>query len=313
MWQYHDVMQDILINGYMQGNRTTDRAIKTDYGYAMRFDMRDGFPAVTTKKLAFDMMKAEMIGFLRGYDNAEQFAALGCNWWRKDANENTQWLASPHREGDGHMGRVYGVQWRRYRGPFLFVDTTTAPAGETSPFVLTEDDRQYYVYQDEIDQLQQVLDAIRNTPESRRIIMTAWNPAELDKMCLPPCHVTYKFMVNVKTKELSMSLWQRSCDMFLGVPMNIAGGALLLHLVAKATGLLPRFMTHHLDDAHIYESHVNQVEQQLRRGAYLHPELDIRCDLYGADADGLAAIEPRDIALINYQHHPAIKAEMVTG
>lgn len=287
MKQYHDLLTEILSAGYLQDNRTTCPAITLPYGTTMRFDMADGFPAITTKRLHFAGIRGEIIGFLRGYTNADDFAALGCNWWRKDADENTQWLASRHREGPGDLGRVYGAQWRGWR----------RQDGGT------------------LDQVQMALAAIRNNPTSRRIIISAWRPDEFNEMALPPCHVLYRFQVNVAAGELNMSLYQRSADMFLGVPMNIAGAALLLHLVAAATGLRPRWLTHHIDEPHIYENAVDAVREQLGNQHLPLARLAIWESLSGASADELAAVEPHAIRLVDYRctELKTPRVAMVTG
>jgi thymidylate synthase len=287
MRQYHALLSDVLTNGYRQENRTTSAALTLPYGTTLRFDMRDGFPAITTKRLHFAGIRGEIIGFLRGYTNAEHFAELGCSWWRKDANTNTEWLSSPYRKGPGDLGHVYGYLWRRW----------------------PRADGTY------IDQVQAALDAIRTNPTSRRILFSAWNPDELEKMALPPCHVLYRFQVNVAAGELNMSMYQRSADMFLGVPMNIAGAALLLHLFAAATGLRPRWLTHHIDEPHIYENAIDAVREQLGNEHLAPPVLQIYPQLFGATADELAAVNPYDIRLIGYQctDLKAPRVEMVTG
>ncbi len=284
MKQYHDVLNDVLIHGTRQANRTGTDAISMP-GHMMRFDMVDGFPAVTTKKLYFRKAIGENIAFLRGATTVKEFEDLGCDWWVKDANENSQWLASPHRKGEGDLGHIYGYQWRNWPNP----------GGKP------------------IDQLQVVLDTIRQNPTSRRIIMTAWNPAELPKMALPPCHQDYQFIVNVERGELNLCMKQRSCDMFLGVPMNIFGSAMMLHLVAKATGLRARHLTMFLADAHIYVNHLDQVQEQLKRDPLPLPTIEIGAELLGCNADHLAAIQPHQIKVLNYQSHPAIFGEMSTA
>lgn len=284
MKQYHHILQDILAYGTRQANRTGTDAISIP-GHMMRFDMNDGFPMVTTKQLFYRKAIGENIGFLRGYNTVEQFESLGCDWWAKDANENSKWLQSPFRKGKGDLGRIYGQQWRKWTN------------GSRLP----------------IDQLQLVLDTIRNDPTSRRILMSAWRPDEMDQMALPPCHVSYQFIVNVEKGELNLCMYQRSCDMFLGVPMNIFGSALILHLVAAATGLKPRFFNHFLADAHIYVNHIDQVRLQLTRDPLPLPTIHIDAPLNGANADTLAAIRPEQITIKGYQHHPAIKGEMSTG
>lgn len=286
MEPYHARLREILRDGYRQDNRTTSAAWTLPYGAAMTYDLQRGFPAITTKRLHFAGILGEIIGFLRGYMHASDFTLLGCGWWHKDADENTQWLASPWRDGDGDLGRIYGAQWREWRGDH-----------------------------GSLDQVQAALDAIRNNPTSRRIIISAWRPDEFDQMALPPCHVLYKFSVNVEAGELNMSLYQRSSDMFLGVPMNIAGGALMLHLFAAATGLKPRWFTHYLDDTHIYENAIDAAAEQLCNDHLPPPRLVISRNLMGVDADGLAAVNPSEITLAEYHYHElrTPRVPMVTG
>lgn len=285
MEQYHQMLRDVLISGYIQDNRTTNKAITLPYGRTMVFDLRKGFPAITTKRLFFAGIRGEIIGFLRGYTNAHDFAALGCPWWMQDANTNTEWLASPYRTCDGDMGRAYGAQWRRWKTENGF-----------------------------LDQVQAALDTIRKNPTSRRIIINAWRPDEFKQMVLPPCHVMYRFQVDVSKGVLHMSFYQRSSDLFLGVPMNIAGAALMLHLFAKATGLRAGMLTHHLDDTHIYDNAIEAVKEQLCNVHLRPPELVITKNLLNLDADALASITPDEIKLANYEHHTLVnKVKMVTG
>ena len=298
-YQYLMLCAQALEQGTLQANRTTARAWTIDGGM-MQFDMADGFPLLTTKQVFYKKGFAEQVGFLRGLDNAQDFADLGCDWWFKDANENTQWLASPYRKGENDLGRIYGVQWRKWRGK-------------------ASTDWNGHVKYEEIDQIQQCLDDIRAAlvtgRPSRRIIFIAWRPDEFDQMALPPCHVSYEFLVNVEKKELNLTMWQRSCDMFLGVPMNIANAALTLHLFAAAAGLKPRRLTHFLSDVHVYENHVDQVQTMLGRMprklpmmSFLHPMNPLEWT-----ADDMAAINPWDIVISGYSHHGPLKGEMVTG
>lgn len=284
--QYHEWLSHIRAVGYIQDNRTVEKALTLPYGTTMTYDMAVGFPAQTSKFLYFAGIRGEIIGFLRGLTNAHDFAALGCNWWMDDANANTEWLKSPWRTCDGDMGRAYGAQWRRWR---------------------TEDGF--------LDQVQSALDLIRSNPMNRRIMISAWRPDEFRKMCLPPCHVLYRFQVNVEAGELNMSMYQRSSDMHLGVPMNIAGGALMLHLFAAACGLKPRWFTHHLDDTHIYLNAMDAVNEVLTNDQHEPPRLTITKDLFGANADQLASIDPSEIFLTGYRFTPLTteKVKMATG
>lgn len=307
--QYLNLLQQVLREGTMQANRTGTPALTIDGGM-MQFELTQGFPVLTTKKVAYKRGFGEQIGFLRAYDNADQFAELGCNWWYKDANENSQWLASPYRKGENDLGRIYGVQWRKWRGKCLGWKPT-AQLGELNT-------KGEFVYE-EIDQVQQALDmiraAVRTGVAGRRIIINAWRPDEFDQMALPPCHVAYEFMVDVERGRLNMSMWQRSCDMFLGVPMNIANSALMLHLFAAATGLTAGRFSHFLSDVHIYQDHLEQVRTQISRNPLTFPTLVMvhSKDATTWTADDMAAMDPNDLILSGYNCHGALKGTMSTG
>lgn len=288
MKPYHDLLRDILENGTQQANRTGIDAISLP-GAMMRFDLQEGFPVVTTKKLAFKSMAAELVAFLRGYENSAQFRELGCKFWDQNANENKAWLANPNRKGEDDLGRVYGAQWRRWK------------ACDDGCF---------------IDQVMQALKTIHTDPTNRRIIINAWRPDEFSQMALPPCHVLYQFIVNVERKELNLCMYQRSCDMFLGVPMNIASASLMLSIFAHLTGYKPRFFTHFLADAHIYVNHVDQVKLQLSRDVRQAPKLVISDRIPAFSATGsfdpslIDMFLPTDFSLDGYDPHDSIAAPM---
>ena len=284
MKQYHDLLNRILIEGDWQDNRTGIRALRID-GHMLQFNMSDGFPAITTKKLAFNAVKGELVGFIRGCNNAEQFRQLGCKVWDQNANENQQWLDNENRQGADDLGRIYGVQWRSWQT--------------------------YQGYT--VDQLDNAVNEVISNPTSRRIIVNAWNPGELGMMALPPCHMMFQLLVNVAKNELSLVMYQRSCDTFLGIPFNIASYALLLHLIAAATGRKPGRLTMMLADVHIYENHLEQVEEQLKREPYRLPGLVVPTpdEMFARTAmEYLEAIHPENIHLVGYNHHPALKGAM---
>ena len=264
MEQYIEGLRQVLDSGIdREGRNSLTRAI---FGMKMRFDMEDGFPAVTTKKLAFRSVKAELLGFLRGYDHIAQFQKLGTQIW--DANGEA-W------ERNGSLGRIYGVQWRSWKR-----ENGT------------------------IDQLGDVIKQIRNNPYSRRHVISAWNVGELDEMALEPCHVLYQFFV--ADSKLSIQMYQRSGDMFLGVPFNIASYSLLLHMVAQVTGLIPSEFILILGDAHIYHKHFEAVETQLNRTPYALPQLELNPKIRSIDD-----FKMQHIQLVNYQHHGTIPAPMI--
>jgi len=271
MKQYHDLLKYILDNGVRKQNRTGIDTISS-FGHVMRFNLQDGFPAITTKKLYFKSVVAELIGFIKAVDNYKDFNKLGTHIW--DANgEAEYWKPKAKREGD--LGRIYGVQWRKWKN----------------------------FEGKEFDQLKQVIQKIKEDPNDRRLIVTAWNPGELDLMALPPCHCFFQFYVN--GDKLSLSMYQRSADMFLGVPFNIASYSLLLSLVAHVTNLKPFEFIHFLGDTHIYVNHIEAVKEQLSREEYPLPTLWLNPDKRDIDE-----FTVDDIRLENYVHHPPIKAEM---
>jgi thymidylate synthase len=253
---------------------------------------------MTTKQLAFRQVVGELLGFIRGYESAKAFRDLGCTIWDANANENSAWLNNPNRKGFDDLGRIYGAQWRNYRGM----------------------DRNFEGCS--VDQLKGAIREILENPTSRRIIVDAWNPNEIDQMALPPCHILHQYHVDPDTGGLSMTMYQRSCDLFLGVPFNIASYALLLHLVAQVTGLHADNLTMFLADTHIYDNHLEQVKTQLSREPFPLPTLGLRAGRLGVDDNSTTAnkvaramlqleqLLPQDIDLLNYGHHPAIKAPM---
>lgn len=286
MKQYQALLSEILETGTRQPNRTKIDTLSIP-GAMMRFDLADGFPAVTTKKLAFKSMAGELVGFLRGCDNAAQFRDLGCGFWDQNANENQAWLGNSSRRGVDDLGRIYGVQWRRWRGADGL----------------------------EVDQVMNALNTIHANPTDRRIIVNAWRPDEFSQMALPPCHVMYQFLVNVPRREINLCMYQRSCDMFLGVPMNIASASLFLSIVGRLTGYTPRYFTHFLADSHVYVNHVDQVREQISREPLALPKLAISDRVPEFHKDGfhpewIDLIEPSDFSLDDYHHHAAIKAPM---
>jgi thymidylate synthase len=257
--QYLDLLNDILRTGVRRGDRTGTGTLSV-FGRQMRFDLAQGFPLLTTKKLHVKSIVIELIWFLRGATNVGWLRENGCTIW-------DEWADS-----EGELGPVYGKQWRSW----------ATPDGKT------------------IDQIANVVRSIRENPESRRHIVTAWNPADVDDMALPPCHCLFQFYV--ADGRLSCQLYQRSADMFLGVPFNIASYALLTHMVADVTGLRPGEFVHTLGDAHLYENHLDQAHRQLAREPYPLPRLSLtkRADLF--------AFEANDIRIEGYKAHPVIRA-----
>lgn len=321
MKQYLDLVQTILETGTVQENRTGIRTISMA-GAMMRFDLQQGFPAVTTKKLAFKSAVGELVGFLRGYDNAADFRALGCRVWDQNANENAGWLANPYREGDDDLGEIYGVQWRRWPA-YKVLDAANeaqiADAGSRGYGMITrfsDGGCEKVLLYKAVDQLRQCLDTIIDNPTDRRILFHGWNCAQMEQMALPPCHLLYQFLPNVARREISLCLYIRSNDLGLGTPFNLTEGAALLHLVGRLTGYAPRWFTYFIGDAHIYENHVDMLREQLEREPFPAPKLVLsdRIPDYAVtgkyEPEWLEKVEPSDFSLEGYRHHAALTAPM---
>ena len=263
MQQYLDFLRRILSEGEEKGDRTGTGTISV-FGHQMRFDLSDGFPAVTTKRLHWPSIIHELLWFLSGDTNVGYLQDNKVRIWNEWADE------------EGDLGPVYGKQWRKWE---------TDDGGV-------------------VDQIENAIDLICNEPDSRRIIVSAWNVGELDEMALMPCHAFFQFFV--ADGRLSLQMYQRSCDMFLGVPLNIASYSLLLCMVAKITDLKPHEFILTMGDAHIYKNHIGQVEEQLSRTPFPLPQLKIE----EREQRQIEEFVMDDFELLNYQHHPRIRAEM---
>lgn len=321
MKQYLELVRDVIENGTLQGNRTGVRTISLP-GAMLRFDLQKGFPAITTRRLAFKSAIGEMVGFLRGVKNAGEFRELGCKVWDQNANENAQWLANPFRQGHDDLGEIYGVQWRHW--PAYKRIPLSNPAAielaQSNGFVkiaeAEEEGEAFVVLYKAIDQIRQCIDTIHNDPGSRRILFHGWNCAQLDEMALPPCHLLYQFHPNVETKEISLTLYIRSNDLGLGTPFNLTEGAALLSLVGRLTGYTPRWFTYFIGDAHVYENHLDMLTEQLKREPLAAPKLVIsdRVPEYAKtgvyEPEWLEKIEPSDFSLEGYEHHAPMTAPM---
>lgn len=274
---YLDQLSHILEHGSQRGDRTGVGTISC-FGLNARYQMGDGFPAVTTKKLAWKVMVSELLWFISGSTNIRDLKQIyeGNKIWDANYQDYLQRLGLDTNDGD--MGRVYGSQWRAWQSP---------------------DGRQ-------IDQLQEAIELIRHNPESRRIIVNAWNPGESapDQVALPPCHTFFQFYV--ADSNLSLHMYQRSADMFLGVPFNIASYSLLLHMIARITGLKAHEFIHTIGDAHIYLNAVDQVREQMSRDPLPLPQLHIE----ERGQKEIDDFEMTDFRLIDYQHHEPITAKM---
>ena len=260
MQQYINLLRHVREKGILRGDRTGTGTLSV-FGYQMRFDLNEGFPAVTTKRIHFKSIIHELLWFLAGDTNIKYLNENGVSIWDEWADES------------GELGPIYGHQWRSW----------PKPNGCT------------------IDQISDVLEDLKTNPNSRRHLVSAWNVADVNEMALPPCHCLFQFYV--ADGKLSCQLYQRSCDLFLGVPFNIASYALLLMMVAQVTDLQPGDFVHTLGDAHIYTNHLDQVDLQMSREPLILPEMKINPDI-----DNLFKFTYEDFELVGYEAHPNISA-----
>ena len=256
---YEDLLRDVLATGTVKGDRTGTGTLST-FGRQIRYDLSQGFPLLTTKRVHVRSIVGELLWFLRGDTNVRWLQERGITIWN-------EWA-----DADGELGPVYGYQWRSW----------PAPDGR------------------HIDQIAKVIESIKTNPDSRRHMVSAWNPALIDEMALPPCHALFQFYV--ADGKLSCQLYQRSADLFLGVPFNIASYALLTHMIAAQTGLEVGDFVWTGGDCHIYSNHLDQVHLQLSRDPYPYPTLRL------ADRPSLMEYDIDDVEILDYQHHPGIKA-----
>jgi len=262
MQQYKNLMERVMTQGTLKADRT-GTGTKSVFGHQMRFDLSEGFPCVTTKKLHLKSIIHELLWFLKGDTNIKYLRDNGVRIWDEWADKN------------GELGHVYGYQWRNW----------PAPDGE------------------HIDQIKQVIDTLKNNPDSRRIIVSAWNVGEIEQMALPPCHAFFQFYV--ADGKLSCQLYQRSADIFLGVPFNIASYALLTMMVAQVCNLKLGEFIHTLGDAHIYTNHFEQTELQLSRDCKKLPKMKINPEI-----DNIFNFSITDFELVDYDFHPHIKGKV---
>jgi thymidylate synthase len=317
MTPYLQLLQRILDEGLWQENRTGIRT-KAISGASLSFNLAEGFPAVTTRKLPFKTFMGELVAFLRGNTSAENFRALGSKIWDANANENAAWLANPHRTGTDDLGRVYGAQWRDWQGwRAVAPDSPALKDSLAGGWVIRgqlNDGK--VILSRQIDQLRDCLDKLIHHPTDRRILFHAWNPAELDQMALPPCHLLYQFNANVSTRSLSLCLYQRSVDAPLGLVGNIAEAGALLTLFARLSGFTPAYLNWFGSDVHIYENQLDMVNQQRIRAPFPAPKLKLNDRIpdfavtQHYEPEWLDLVEPTDFELQAYTHHPPLTAAM---
>ena len=276
--QYLDLVKDVIENGTIEEGRNGSTLVK--FGNMMKYDLKNGtLPVLTTKKVAIKTCIQELFWFIRGSTSNKELNDKNVHIW--DGNSSKEFLESRGLNyEEGELGPVYGFQWRHFGAKY----------GDAKS--------------EGVDQLQNVIDLIKNDPTSRRIILSAWNPVDLDKMALPPCHVMIQFYVD--KEYLDAQMYQRSGDMFLGVPFNIASYSILMHIIGSITGYKPRYFHHVLGDAHVYMNHIDAIGEQIHRIPNDFPQLKLAKQI-----TDINNINEEDFILENYNHYPTIKAEMI--
>jgi len=288
MDDYHRVLKEVLETGEKRPDRTGVGTI-SKFGLQMRFDLTEGFPAVTTKKLAWKSVVSELLWFIEGSGDENRLKEIlygdrnidKKTIWTDNANAD-YWIEKRMKRHPGDLGRIYGVQWRKWRKPIVRINK---------------------VILQNHDQLIELIDGIQQEPYSRRHILTAWNPGEMDLMALPPCHMFCQFYVN--NGRLSCQVYMRSADLFLGVPFNIASYALFIHMVAQVCQLEVGELILSLGDAHIYTNHIDQVKEQLSRKPFPLPQLELNDEV-----DRIDNFTMDDVELVGYESHGTIAAAM---
>lgn len=311
MQQYLSLLQDVYHRGELRGTRNAPALSVFDR--RLEFDLAGRFPILTTKRVAYNIVFGELLAFLRGYSYIDDFAALGAgNIWAGDT-------AKYDGVSEGDMGRIYGVQWRRWRTHKPILATWEDPYGKDVP-----DNGPFPILgYKEVDQLRSLLDGLINDPTGRRHVVSAWNPGELDEMCLPPCHMFFQCYVE-RGQVLHLKMYQRSADLFLGVPFNVTSYATLLTLLADVCGYEPGRLTMEFGDVHIYEAHIPQVLEQLGRRPNQRQRPQLCCNIpYDAEREEalsradfalwrLEQTQPADLEVVGYHPHPPIRAELLT-
>ncbi len=280
---YLNALKDILEYGELISTRNSKTISK--FGVKLDFDISQSFPLLTTKKIYFHGVLHELLWFIKADTNSKNLEKHNVNIWKDNSSREFLDNLKLFNYEEGDCGPIYGFQWRHYGAVYKGPDSNYNGLG--------------------VDQLKNCIDLIKNDPKSRRIFMSAWNPVQLNDMCLPPCHVSYQFYVS-EDKKLSCMMYQRSGDMFLGIPFNIASTSLLVYIISKITNLTPGNVSIVIGDAHIYENHIEAVKTQLSREPYEPPKLVI--NKYFSNIDDY---KYEHFEVIDYKYHPTIKAAMI--
>lgn len=331
MKQYHDLLQRILNEGIDVYNKRTGTICKTIIGCYLEFDMGKGFPALTTRKLAFKGMVGELLGFFRGYTNAQDFRNLSCQFWNSNANETKTWLNNPFRKGEDDLGDIYSKMWTDTETYKIILDTEENESKvrylESKGYkyiesFYTTDEKMfgergtYLLLKKNINQLEEVVRKIMTDPSDRRIILNGWDLSYSDTQALPACHVLYTFIPIEDTKTLNVVMFLRSMDFYLGTPMNIASTALLLSIVARLTGYTAGKVIIQGANAHLYENSFEVTKELLTREHFESPRLVLSDNIKSIESleeikGCFTRVNPEDINIEGYQSHGVLTVPMV--
>lgn len=304
-YQYLHLLQDILDNGVTKSDRT-GTGTKSIFGTQLKFDLSKSFPILTTKKVFWKAVAEELLWFVRGETDSKKLEAKGVNIWT--GNTSREFLDKKGLDyPEGEIGPGYGFQWRQWGGEYKIKMEEVVVRGDGLPPVrLVRSEPVQITKTKGLDQLSNVVNTIKNNPNDRRIIVSAWNVEKIDQMALPPCHLLFQF--DVSDGKLNCQWYQRSVDTFLGLGFNISSYALLTYLIAKITNLTPGTLTFAGGDTHLYLNHIEQAKEQISREPYPFPTLNIKKDI--KTLEDIEALEFTDLELVNYKSHATIKAEM---
>lgn len=317
MQDWDKLMQKILDEGVDVLNTRTNAVCRTIVGEQLTFDLTKGFPALTTRKLPFKNIVGELLGFFRGCQSAQEFRELGCNFWNTNANETKGWLDNIYRKGIDDCGRIYGAQWTNWHTVRVAKsDAEEAYLKSNNWKHIGKDSFGFGIYQKYINQLENVVRTILTNPTDRRIIVSGWNVGELDMMCLPPCHMDYRFIPFEDTKILNVVMTIRSWDFYLGSVANIASTALFLEIVSRLTGYTAGKIVIQAANVHLYENSIEASKKLLTRAHFPRPTLVLSDNIkpivdHKDIKDIFSRIEPTDIWLNGYESHDPITVRMV--
>ncbi len=331
MSDYYSVLAHIFKRGKVHQNRRTGTKCLTITGEQLEFELQEGFPALTARQIPFKNIRGELLGFFRGYTNAKDFRELGCHFWDKNANETKAWVNSPFRQGEDDLGRIYGAQWTNWESTKIvkyqtqdsnLLDSLQDHGYEVALSGLhreegAEEGTYAVVLTKHINQLENVVRTILNDPSDRRIIVTGWNPGEIDFQALPACHCMYTFIPDEESRTMDLVMNMRSMDVFLGTPANIVSSAMFLKIVCRLTGYQADRLVIQGANLHLYENSYDVAQEVYERG-----EVDKIPELWLSDKIKMITdeseikgcferIQPEDIELRNYEHQGKLHAEMV--